>query len=127
MKKIISKIIVVSVLLVFMVSCAQKQNNTLKLDKNTFAPEEDIKVTFNAQSGLDSRAWIGIIPSNIDHGKEVLNDENHISYQYLDGKISGTFTFKAPKEPGNYDFRLNAADDSKLNAAELASVSFTVK
>jgi hypothetical protein len=125
MKTNLIKIIVTCVLSVLILSCS-KQGNTLKLDKDTYAVNEEIKVTFNAQAGLDKMAWIGIIPSNIEHGKEAINDQHDVAYQYLDGKTSGTLTFKAPAEPGKFDFRLNESD-SKPNAAELASISFTVK
>jgi hypothetical protein len=125
MKKNFVKIIITCLLLIFVLSCS-KPSNTLKLDKASYAVNEVIKVTFSAQSGLDKHAWIGLIPSNIKHGNEELNDQNDVSYQYLDGRTSGTLTFKAPNDPGNYDFRLNEAD-GKPNALELASVSFTVK
>jgi uncharacterized protein YfaS (alpha-2-macroglobulin family) len=96
----------------------------LWLSKTTFKPGEKIVVNFTAPSKYEDHAWIGIVPSDIPHGKESDNDEHDVAYQYLNKKTSGFFTFTAPTEPGNYDFRMN---DSDSNGNEVASVSFTIK
>jgi len=95
----------------------------LWLDKMTFAPGETIKVHFTAPASYEKNAWIGIIPSSIPHGEEATNDQNDLGYQYLNKKTSGLFTFTAPTEPGNYDFRMN---DSDSNGKEVAAVSFSI-
>jgi hypothetical protein len=95
----------------------------LQLEKQTFTPNEDIKVSFAAPTGFSTNAWIGIIPSNIPHGNEAVNDQHDMTYQYLQGKTSGLMTFKAPSTPGAYDFRMHDTDD---NGKEVAFVSFTV-
>ncbi len=97
--------------------------SSLKLEKNRFAPGEEIRLTFVASADCKSNAWIGIIPSKIVHGSESENDKHDIKYQYLNGKKSGVLTFKAPTKPGNYDFRLNSTDN---NGIELTYVSFVV-
>ncbi|MGE5342576.1 MAG: hypothetical protein ACM3SY_13960 [Candidatus Omnitrophota bacterium] len=97
--------------------------SSLKLDKTTFAPGERISVHFTAGPGFADNAWIGIIPSSVAHGSEMENDKYDITYQYLNGKQSGTLTFKAPAQPGSYDFRMHDTDN---NGREIASVSFQV-
>jgi uncharacterized protein YfaS (alpha-2-macroglobulin family) len=101
-----------------------KKDHGLTLDKSVFLPREKIRVTFTAPQGLDPKAWIGIIPSNIPHGSEEQNDRNDIDYKYLSGKTGGTLEFLAPAKSGAYDFRLN---DSDNNGKELDSVTFTVR
>ncbi len=94
---------------------------TLKLDKSRYRPGEKIVVTFTASPDYQDNAWIGLIPSSVEHGSESTNDENDVAYQYLRGQTAGTFTFQAPDEPGAYDFRMNNA------GREVGSVSFTVQ
>jgi hypothetical protein len=66
---------------------------------------------------------VGIIPSEVPHGSESVNDRNDLTYQYLRGRTGGVLTFRAPPAPGNYDFRMN---DSDNGGRELASVPFKV-
>jgi len=109
--------------MIFLSSCGDTE---LKLDKKTYAPEETIKITFTADPNWDDNAWIGIIPSDVAHGKESVNDENDIYYEYINKKTSGTFEFSAPSEPGKYDIRMHDSDDGS-KGVEIASVSFEVK
>lgn len=95
----------------------------LTLDKTQFQPGEEIQVAFTAPDTWPTDAWVGIIPSDIPHGDEVQNDEYDLSYQYLEGKTSGTLIFVAPDAPGTYDFRLH---DTDTEGKEWASVSFVV-
>ncbi len=96
---------------------------SLKLEKTVFAPGETINVVFTAPAGYSSTAWVGVIPSNIPHGDESVNDNYDICYEYLRKATAGVLTFKAPQKAGNYDFRMN---DSDSGGSEVASVSFTV-
>jgi hypothetical protein len=96
---------------------------TLRLDRTAVAPGERITVTFSGAGGYASNAWIGIIPSGVDHGREAVNDQYDLTYQYLRGKPSGQLAFTAPVKPGPYDFRMHDTDN---NGREVASVSFTV-
>jgi hypothetical protein len=107
-------------------SCGSQVKNKLSVNKTSVKQGESIIVTFKAQGGLDNHAWIGLIPSETEHGSESVNDQYDVSYQYLNGKTSGQLTFIAPQQKGSFDFRLNESD-SKTNAKELASVSFTVE
>ncbi|MBU1172637.1 MAG: VWA domain-containing protein [Proteobacteria bacterium] len=96
---------------------------TMTLTKTNFVPGERIWLTFNTSVAFASKAWVGIIPSHVPHGSEEQNDDNDISYQYVQGEKEGTLEFKAPAQPGAYDFRLN---DSDSNGNEIASISFRV-
>ena len=95
----------------------------MKLDRARYIPGEQIKVFFNALPDFRQNAWIGIIPSHIEHGSEAKNDQYDLTYQYLKGRTSGTLLFTAPARPGQYDFRMHDTDD---NGTEVASVTFSV-
>ncbi|MCI5144490.1 MAG: hypothetical protein D3923_02965 [Candidatus Electrothrix sp. AR3] len=97
--------------------------SSLQLNKNNFSPEEEIKVHFTVSGNFADNAWIGIIPSHVQHGSESVNDKFDLSYQYLKKRTSGTLTFKAPTEEGSYDFRMHDTDN---NGREITSVSFKV-
>lgn len=99
------------------------ESSSLELNKNIFIPGEEIQVHFTASGDFADNAWIGIIPSHVSHGKELVNDKYDLSYQYLKKRTSGTLIFKAPLQEGNYDFRMN---DTDTNGNEIASVSFKV-
>lgn len=107
-------------------SCGSQVKNKLSVNKTSVKQGETIIVTFKAQGGLESHAWVGLIPSGTQHGSESVNDQYDLSYQYLNGRTSGQLTFTAPQQAGSFDFRLNESD-SKSDAKELASVSFTVE
>ena len=102
---------------------AQTGGASLTINKRGYVPGESITAAFTAPAGLPTNAWVGVIPSSVPHGSEATNDQNDISYKYLDGKTSGTLTFTAPSTPGSYDLRMNSSDD---NGVELTYVSFTV-
>ena len=80
-------------------------------------------VRFSASAGYAIDAWIGIVPSDVPHGDEAVNDENDIAYQHLGGRVLGEMEFTAPEEPGDYDLRMN---DTDFNGKEVAYVSFKV-
>ncbi|MEL6178339.1 MAG: hypothetical protein AAFS10_05270 [Myxococcota bacterium] len=106
--------------------CKSDPTGTLELagDKETFKTGDTIKVKFTA-ANVPKDAWVGIIPSDIEHGDADKNDDHDVAYQHLDGKTKGTLRFTAPSKSGKYDFRLNEKDSD--GGIELASVSFTVK
>lgn len=99
--------------------------NQLLIDKDEFKPGEEVYVSYNTAEPLPENAWIGIIPAFTPHGNEAENDKHDVSYRYLSGSTAGKMTFKAPTQPGIYDFRLNSSDN---NGKELAaSKPFKVK
>ncbi len=98
-------------------------SQSLKIDNYSVKPGASISVYFSAPSTFADNAWIGIIPSNIQHGSEAVNDKHDVAYEYLKKRTSGSIRFKAPTKEGNYDFRMHDTDN---NGKEVASVSFTV-
>lgn len=94
------------------------------LDKKEFDVGEEIKVHFEASDNLHESAWIGIVPSEIEHGDEALNDRHDVDYQRLKGMTSGTLIFKTPGRIDKYDFRMHDTDHS---GNEIASDSFSVR
>lgn len=99
------------------------KSGTLTLQKNTFIAGERIWVHFSTPEKYTDNAWIGIIPSNIPHGDERVNDDHDLTYKYLKGNQTGDLEFYAPGKPGSYDFRMNNTDDEGV---EVASTSFQV-
>ena len=100
------------------------EGSKLSLDKDTYAPEEEIRLSFTAPAEFGPKAWVGIIPADVPHGSEDENDQHDISYRYLDKKTQGLLVFNAPKKPGKYDFRMHDTDD---NGNEITYIEFTVK
>ena len=84
---------------------------------------EQFQFQFTAPASFPTTAWIGLIPSNVPHGNEAVNDENDVAYQYLEGRTSGLLTFEAPNAPGLYDLRMH---DTDRDGKEVASVTFVV-
>ena len=101
----------------------RKINISLTLNKESYDPGEEMEVIFTAPASYPTDAWVGIIPSETPHGEESVNDQSDITYQYLEGKTSGTLGFVAPSQPGLYDVRMH---DTDSNGKEVASVTFTV-
>lgn len=106
-----------------LVTMACKPKPTLMLAKTTVGPGDAIVVEYKTPPGYKENAWVGIIPSEIEHGNETRNDRHDISYKYLKGSTSGTLSFTVPKKPGKYDFRMHDTDNDGM---EVASVSFLV-
>lgn len=111
------------VLLLAGAGCFGGVEPTLTLSATTFEAGDTVSVSFTAPADYDSSAWVGIIPSDIAHGDESVNDQFDLSYKYLENQESGVLVFTAPSEPGQYDFRMH---DTDSGGVEVASVSFTV-
>ncbi len=98
--------------------------NFIKLDKKRYTPNEDITITYNVNEDLKVRAWIGVIPANIEHGSEATNDMYDTTYQYVGENKSGTITLKAPTNNGVFDIRIH---DTGADGKELStSIPFVV-
>ena len=65
---------------------------TLELNKTSFGPGEAIVVIFTASPDYPDNAWVGIIPSEVPHGDEAVNDQHDLAWQYLEGQTEGGFT-----------------------------------
>ncbi|MFH1536749.1 MAG: hypothetical protein ABID45_02055 [Patescibacteria group bacterium] len=102
------------------------KESTIKLDNTVYEPGGDMTVTLDilATENLKSGAWVGIIPSDVTHGSEEVNDENDISYAYVSSAVNDQLSLVAPLEAGKYDVRLN--DDDGTDASEITYVSFEV-
>ena len=93
----------------------------IRLARPSFKNGEQIDFTFNAPE-LPDDAWIGIVPAEIPHGDETVNDQHETAYKYLEGRTRGSFSLPNPG-PGQWTMRLNDTDD---NGREIAYASFTV-
>ncbi len=98
------------------------EGNTFKLPKTTFAPNEKISLEFTASKHFPNNTWIGMVPAGISHGSTKLNDQYDIAYQGISGQASGTKIFTAPREVGQYSFRMNETTNDK----EVATINFNV-
>ncbi len=93
----------------------------ITLTKARFTDSEEISFHFRTPE-LPEDAWIGIVPSEIPHGDEALNDSHDTSFRHLGGKTSGGMSLPNPG-PGEWTLRLH---DSDNNGSEIAYVPFTV-
>ena len=58
-----------------------------------------------------------------EHGSTARNDQHDVSFRTISGRASGQLVFQAPREPGQYRFRMNETTNDK----EVASILFTVE
>ncbi len=99
------------------------QTSHLELNQNVYAPGEILNVTFSVPKHFPWDAWMGVIPAEVPHGDEDVNQKHALSYQHLEGRTRGMFHFRVPTRPGTYDVRIHNQDH---NGRETASVSFRV-
>ncbi len=98
---------------------------SLKTNKDTYKSEEPIIVTVEWTGTPADDAWVGIIPADVPHGDEKLNDEYDLEYYYIANVSSGDeITFETYLEPGDYTMRVHDTDSDGI---ELASYDFKVK
>lgn len=99
--------------------------NQIRLSKAVFAPGDtiELEVSILAADKRDDTAWVGLLPAAVEHGSEALNDQHVMAYQYLGPYLAGKMTFKAPEQPGLYDFRLHDTDNT---GREIVFTSFLV-
>jgi hypothetical protein len=96
---------------------------TAKINKTEYKPGDEITVTVSSEDWyVGSNAWVGIIPSEIEHGDETLADEYDIEYYYLESLENGKAVFNAP-DAGKYDIRVFTSDDE---GEEILYIPFTV-
>lgn len=100
------------------------EQSRVQTDKRIYHPNEPVVVTFRVPGNFIDKGWLGLIPSNIEHGLSSKNDQHDMAYKYTGKEKSGTYTFAAPYKTGDYDFRLN--DQTGSRGIEVASVSFSV-
>jgi hypothetical protein len=83
-----------------------------------------LEVRFEAPLTFASDAWIGIVPSDTEHGKESVGDAANRGYEHLQGRGRGTVLLQVPAEAGKYDLRMY---DTDADGSEVASISFEVE
>ncbi len=93
----------------------------IRLARSSFKADEKIDFSFSAPKFPDD-AWIGIVPADIPHGDEAVNDQHETGFKYLEGRTSGGFTLPNPG-PGQWTMRLH---DTDHNGREIAYSPFTV-
>lgn len=93
------------------------------LEKTTFRPGEEIRARARSGPGFAANAWVGIVPADVPHGNESVNDQHDLAYRYLNNRPEGEYQFTAPAKGGRYDLRLH---DTDSNGKEVASVGFLV-
>jgi predicted Zn finger-like uncharacterized protein len=71
----------------------------LKLKQTKFAPKAPIILEFQIPEGLSAGAWVGLYTAGS-------NNKNYKNYNYLPQSERGELNFRAPQEPGKYEFRL---------------------
>jgi len=94
------------------------------LDQSELMSGQPITIHFSSPTGLGDRAWVGVVPADIQHGSAQVNDQHDLTYSWISG-ASGTVTLTAPGPAGQYDVRLHDSDGDE--GRELAHAGFTVK
>ncbi len=122
--KLVSLCLLAAMLMGLYPAVTYAQPPSLHLNRHSYHPGEEIEVRFTAPHDFNANAWVGIIPSDVPHGSEALNDRHDIAYQYLNKRTRGTLIFRAPSRPGSYDFRMNSSDN---RGREVCYVTFQVE
>lgn len=69
-------------------------------------------------------AWVGIVPADVPHGEELVNDDYDIDYVYIASYQPGeVIEFTGDYEPGEYTMRVHETDGG---GPELAWCKFTI-
>ena len=111
------------ILLGLMGACLSSLGQTFTLDKTAYQKGEPIHIQFQKADSIPSKAWIGIVPSHIPHGKESTNDRHDIVYRFVEEHPDGKMLFYAPSTGENWDVRYSSNDAGNR---EYASVTFAV-
>jgi len=102
-----------------------KDSASLELPNGTtFAPGQDFSVKFRVSPANNSYIWVKIVDRDapIDTAEAKIPEVEYIGHQWLNGKASGTLTFRAPTKPGRYRLRMQDATWTTT----LTEVEFTV-
>jgi outer membrane protein OmpA-like peptidoglycan-associated protein len=102
----------------FSIAAKNSDSVALILDQNVYKPASSIKVDLKIKNRSSGKAWIGAFPQNAPHGVA----DGYLTYQYVEDDKRQSYIFRAPEQPGDYDFRFFDDDYGK----EMTSVSFKV-
>jgi|GEM_PF-4850813 len=107
--------IVLGVLIIAMWGAATNlvQAQAVSASPGFVQPGQPVTVTYSGAPGFTTD-WIGVFPLSAPM------DRSWLSWQYTEGKGSGTMTFKAPDQPGSYNFRLFKQDSYDVLAVSNA-------
>lgn len=98
---------------------------SLSMEKSNWNDGEEIALRFKAPPWpVSSKAWVGIVPADVESGSEARNDEATVSFLYLQGHTSGKLTFPSPGD-GEWSIRLHDSDDPDIGK-QVAEIDFTV-
>ncbi|WP_298417141.1 OmpA family protein [uncultured Kordia sp.] len=75
-------------------------------DKKVYKAAEEITVTYTGHEKLQETAWIGMY--KVDAKEDTYS--RYLEYFYLNPKLKGSLTFKAPTTKGKYKFRMFYAE-----------------
>lgn len=104
------------------VSAPPVERASIKLAEGaSIAPGGTLKVDFAVPLGFEKKAWIGIVPSQIEHGSAATNAAAELGREDLEGRAKGTVELVLPADSGSYDVRLNNGEK------EVASLSTLVR
>ncbi len=94
---------------------------TSAVSPTTVAPGQPITVTWSSQTLRHPLDWFGIyVPRAADTGENLIGH----AWRYTGGGTSGSLTFSAPTQPGQYEFRYFLEDGfTRVHR----SISFTVR
>lgn len=95
----------------------------LTLNAEYYLPGDEILVTYKVPAEFEDDAWVGLIPSEVEHGDEEVCDEFDLDFHLIGDEKEAEVSFYAPEELGMYDIRLF---DSDFEGKEIRSVSFEV-
>ena len=95
----------------------------LTLDAEYYLPGAEILVNYKVPADFEDDAWVGLIPSEVEHGDEEVCDEFDLDFHLIGDEKEAEVIFYAPEECGMYDIRLF---DSDFEGKEILSVSFEV-
>jgi hypothetical protein len=90
---------------------------------------EEVEITYSAGENYGRKAWVGIIPSNIEHGSVSENDKADITYEYIPrNQLYGQLSFKIPEDAGKGQYQFRMFPDRKDIPHEVAfSTSFMIE
>jgi hypothetical protein len=95
---------------------------------NLVAPGAELTVSWTAPGGRGCSGggdWIAIYRIGDPDQTGAANGHSNLWYDHVCGRTSGTWTLKAPVEPGEYEFRFMVGDFSVARSSPITVREFT--